>query len=120
MDFSGDGQIPRSVGSAALWLMAFQFLAYLLCCLLHRVYARIAEMSVSGEGRGGLAESLLEIVTQLIRCLPCSWTFVCPDTDSSPLFSGVNVPITHGSVHLSCRGGGRGGRNLTSLTFLQG
>ena len=39
-------QIPLPIRNAALWLTAFQFLAYLLCCLLQSVYAPIAEMSV--------------------------------------------------------------------------
>lgn len=39
-------QVPLPTRNALLRLMAFQFLAYLLHCLLQIVYAPIAEMSV--------------------------------------------------------------------------
>jgi hypothetical protein len=42
-------EILRKLRSAALWLIAFQFLAYLLCCLLPRVDSPMAEMSVLEE-----------------------------------------------------------------------
>lgn len=37
-------QIPLPIHTAALCLMVFQFLAYLLCCLLRRVYVPDAEV----------------------------------------------------------------------------
>lgn len=39
-------KIPLPIRNAVLRLMAFQFLAYLLCCLLQDVHAPITEVSV--------------------------------------------------------------------------
>jgi hypothetical protein len=39
-------QILRQIHTSTIWLMAFQFLVYLLCCLLLRIYASITEVSV--------------------------------------------------------------------------
>jgi len=52
---------------------------------------------------GFLAEKLPEIVTHLVQCLPCIWTFQYPGTDKSPLFRGVTTHTTDGSVQLRSR-----------------
>jgi len=39
-------EILRTICTAAIWLMAFQFFANLLCCQLQRVCTPVAEMSV--------------------------------------------------------------------------
>jgi len=47
---------------------------------------------------GFLAQSLLEIVTHLVHCLPCLCNFVCPYTGNGPMLSLVIC-----SYHLSFR-----------------
>jgi hypothetical protein len=44
--------LRTTVCTATLLLMAFQFFANLLCCLLQRVCAAVAEMSVLGDLHG--------------------------------------------------------------------
>jgi hypothetical protein len=42
-------QIPQPIRTAAFYLMVFQFLVYLLCCLLRTVCVTVAEESFQGE-----------------------------------------------------------------------
>jgi len=86
-------QIPRPILTSALWLVAFQFFAYLLCYTLQRVYAPVAEVSVVW---GLLTESLLEIIAHLVHCLPCWWTLLRPDTGSIHLRTGLLARISQG------------------------
>jgi len=78
--------LQTTICTAALWLMAFQFFSNLLCCLLQTVCAPVAEMPV-------LEDLLGRIFTGHHHAprsrLPCWWTSMWPDTDSSPFFSVV-------------------------------
>jgi hypothetical protein len=93
-------QIPQPIRTAALCLMVFQFLAYLLCCLLQTGMFPSQKCLFMGSF---FTESLLEIFAHLAHCLPCLCVFVCPDTDINLTFNGVITRIIHGSVQLSCR-----------------
>jgi hypothetical protein len=78
--------------------MAFQFLAYLLCHLLLRVYAAITEVSVLEGLLGQIVAGNCHAPGSLS---PCLWMFVCPDTDNNLLSNGVIAYIMHGFIHLS-------------------
>jgi hypothetical protein len=93
-------QIPRPSLTAAPWLVAFQFFAYLLCYPLQRAYSPIAEVSVVW---GLLTESLQEIFANPVLGIPCSWVLLRPDTGSIYLLTGLLVRISQGfrSVSIS-------------------
>jgi len=87
-----------TVCTAALWLMAFQFFTSLLCCLLQRVCAAVAEMSV--------LEDLLGRFFTGHHHAPGSLSSLLVDVDvarhGQQSFFQLCGSLCYGSVRLSC------------------